>query len=118
FDLFVSISCDGYFQINMHVLILLKQLNLSIKVFILYNAALGMVRQWQESFYVERYSESLLDMNPDFVKLEESYGIKGMKVRKEEQVESALDEIFAYKGTFIVYFRFLCSENVFTLILT
>src|SRR5699024_11820560 len=75
-DLVVSISGDGGFQMNMQELILLKQWNLPIKVFILNNAALGMVRQWQESFYEERYSESLLDMNPDFVKLAESYGIK------------------------------------------
>src|SRR5699024_4994342 len=79
-------------------------------------AALGMVMQWQESFYEERYSESLLDMNPDFVKLAESYGIKGMKVRKEEQVESALEEIFAYDGTVVVDFRILRSEKVFQMI--
>src|SRR5699024_105846 len=103
-------------QMNMQELILLKQWNLPIKVFILNNAALGMVRQWQESFYEERYSESLLDMNPDFVKLAESYGIKGMKVRKEEQVESALEEIFAYEGRVVVDFRKLRSENGFPLI--
>src|SRR5699024_4918068 len=83
--LVVYISDDSDFLMNLQELIILKQLNLPIKVFILNNAALGMVRQWQESFYEERYSESLLDMNPDFVKLAESYGIKGMKVRKEEQ---------------------------------
>src|SRR5699024_5628008 len=115
-DLVVSISGDGGFQMNMQVLILLKQWNLPIKVFILNNAALGMVRQWQESFYEERYSESLLDMNPDFVKLAESYGIKGMKVRKEEQVESALEEIFAYDGPVVVDFRILRSEKVFPMI--
>ena len=115
-DLVVSISGDGGFQMNMQELILLKQWNLPIKVFILNNAALGMVRQWQESFYEERYSESLLDMNPDFVKLAESYGIKGMKVRKEEQVESALEEIFAYDGPVVVDFRILRSEKVFPMI--
>src|SRR5699024_2151102 len=87
--------------------------NLPIKVFILNNAALGMVRQWQESFYEEHYSESLLDMNPDYVKLAESYGIKGMKVRKEEQVESAREEIFAYDDTDVVDYRILRSEKVF-----
>src|SRR5699024_4859422 len=97
-------------------LILLKQWNLPIKVFILNNAASGMVRQWQESFYEERYSESLLDMNPDFVKLAESYGIKEMKVRKEEQVDSAHEEIFAYDGAVVVDFSILRSEKVFPMI--
>src|SRR5699024_12302038 len=87
-DLVVSISGDGGFQMNMQELILLKQWNLPIKVFIINNAALGMVRQWQESIYEERYSESLLDMNRDYVKLAESYGIKGMKERKREQEDS------------------------------
>src|SRR5699024_640013 len=87
-----------------------------IKVFILNNAALGMVRQRQESLYEERYSESLLDMNADCVKLAESYGIKGMKVRKEEEVESALEEIFAYDGQDVVDFRILRSEKVFPMI--
>src|SRR5690625_2138162 len=115
-DLVVSISGDGGFKMNMQELILLKQWNLPIKVFILNNAALGMVRQWQESFYEERYSESLLDMNPDFVKLAESYGIKGMKVRKEQQVESPLEEIFAYDGPVVVDFRIVRSEKVFPMI--
>src|SRR5699024_674814 len=115
-DLVISITGDGGFQMNLQELILLKQWKLPVKVFILNNAALGMVRQWQETFYEERYSESLLDENPDFVKLAESYGIKGMKVRKEEQVESALEEIFAYDGPVVVDFRILRSEKVFPMI--
>src|SRR5699024_2860535 len=104
------------FQMNMQELILLKQWNLPIKVFILNNAALGMVRQWQESFYEERYSESLLDMNPDFVKLAESYGIKGMKVRKEEQVESALEEIFAYDSMVVIDYKIIRYEKMLPMI--
>src|SRR5699024_9294332 len=111
-DLVVSISGDGGFQMNMQELILLKQWNLPVKVFIVNNAALGMVRQWQESFCEEGYSESLLDMNPHFVKLAESYGSKGMKVRKEEQVQSALEERFSYDGPVVVDLRILRSEKV------
>ena len=114
--LVVSISGDGGFQMNLQELILLKQWNLPVKVFILNNAALGMVRQWQESFYEERYSESLLDMNPDFVKIAESYGIKGMKIRKEDEVEETLKEVFAYDGPVLVDFRIVRSEKVYPMI--
>src|SRR5699024_9679556 len=115
-DLVVSISGDGGFQMNLQELILLKQHDLPVKVFILNNSALGMVRQWQEEFYDERYSESLLDVNPDFVKLAESYGIKGMRIEKDEEVESALEEIFAYDGPVVVDFRIIKKEKVFPMV--
>src|SRR5690625_4173013 len=112
-DVVVSISGDGGFQMNLQELILLKKYKLPVKVIILNNASLGMVRQWQESFYDERYSESLLDENPDFVKLAESYGIKGMRVEKDSEVESALKEIFAYDGPVVADFRIIRKEKVY-----
>ncbi|MFD2130703.1 biosynthetic-type acetolactate synthase large subunit [Pseudogracilibacillus auburnensis] len=115
-ELVVSISGDGGFQMNMQELMLLKQWNLPIKVIIMNNSALGMVRQWQESFYDERYSESLLDMNPDFVKLAESYGIRGMKIEQESEVEAALEEIFAYDGPVVADFRIIKFEKVYPMI--
>lgn len=115
-DLVVSISGDGGFQMNMQELILLKQWNLPIKVIIMNNQALGMVRQWQESFYDERYSESLLDQNPDFVKIAESYGIRGLRIDKEEQVEETLKDIFAYDGPVVVDFRIVHDEKVYPMV--
>lgn len=115
-ELVVSISGDGGFQMNMQELILLKQWDLPVKVIILNNAALGMVRQWQESFYDERYSESLLDMNPDFVKLAESYGIRGMKIEHESEVEAALQDIFSYDGPVVADFRIIKKEKVYPMI--
>src|SRR5690625_2507418 len=115
-DLVISITGDGGFQMNLQELMLLKEHNLPVKIIILNNAALGMVRQWQESFYEERYSESLLDLNPDFVKLAESYGIFGMKVEKDEDVETALKEMFAYDGPVVADFRIIKSEKVFPMI--
>ena len=115
-DLVISINGDGGFQMNLQELILLKQWNLPIKVIIMNNSALGMVRQWQESFYDERYSESLLDINPDFVKLAESYGIKGMRVEKDSEVESALKEIFAYDGPVVADFRIIRKEKVYPMV--
>src|SRR5690625_628502 len=64
-DLVLSINGDGGFQMNLQELAIVKQMNLPIKVIIINNEALGMVRQWQETFYEERYSESILDQNPD-----------------------------------------------------
>lgn len=115
-DLVISINGDGGFQMNMQELILLKQWNLPIKVFIMNNEALGMVRQWQEAFYDERYSQSLLDENPDFVKLAESYGIRGMRIDKESEVESALEDIFSYDGPVVVDFRIVKKEKVYPMI--
>ena len=115
-DVVVSISGDGGFQMNLQELILLKQFNLPIKVIIMNNSALGMVRQWQESFYDERYSESLLDTNPDFVKLAESYGVRGMKVEKESDVEAVLQDMLAYDGPVLADFRIVKKEKVFPMI--
>ena len=115
-DLVISITGDGGFQMNLQELILLKQWKLPVKVFILNNAALGMVRQWQETFYEERYSESLLDENPDFVKLAESYGVKGIKVDKDADVEATLKEVFAYDGPVVVDFRIIKKEKVYPMI--
>lgn len=115
-DLVVSISGDGGFQMNMQELMLLKQFNLPVKVIILNNSALGMVRQWQETFYDERYSESLFDVNPDFVKMAESYGIRGMKVEKEADVEAALQDILSYDGPVLADFRIIKKEKVYPMI--
>ncbi|MEI3604222.1 biosynthetic-type acetolactate synthase large subunit [Pseudogracilibacillus sp. SE30717A] len=115
-DVVISISGDGGFQMNMQELMLLKQYNLPVKVIILNNSALGMVRQWQESFYDERYSESLFDTNPDFVKLAESYGIRGMKVEKDSDVEAALKEILAHDGPVVADFRIIRKEKVYPMI--
>ncbi|MGM8211327.1 biosynthetic-type acetolactate synthase large subunit [Virgibacillus sp. W0430] len=115
-DLVISISGDGGFQMNLQELMIVKEWNLPIKIIILNNQALGMVRQWQESFYDERYSESLLDMNPDFVKLAESYGIRGVKVEKEEDVPSVLRDIFTYDGPVLVDCRIVRKEKVYPMI--
>src|SRR5699024_4655346 len=81
----VSIVGDGGFQMTMQELEVIKQHQLPIKVIIVNNEALGMVRQWQEKFYEERYSSSLMTENPDFVKLAEGFGIRGIRVSNEAE---------------------------------
>lgn len=115
-DLVVSINGDGGFQMNLQELAVVKQRNLPIKIIIVNNEALGMVRQWQESFYEERYSESILDQNPDFVKLAESYGIRGERVTREDEVVDKLKDIFAYDGPVVLDARVVKLENVFPMI--
>src|SRR5699024_9459747 len=97
-DLVVSIVGDEGYQMTLHELSIIHERNLPVKIVIVNNADLGMVRQWQESFYEERYSESILQTNPDFVKLAESYGVKGMKIDSEKDVPNALKEAFSYDG--------------------
>ena len=86
----VAVVGDGGFQMTMQELATLKQYNLPVKVVIVNNEALGMVRQWQEKFYEERYSESLMQTNPDFVKLGESFGVKSFRYTEEDEVSDEL----------------------------
>ncbi|WP_067729030.1 biosynthetic-type acetolactate synthase large subunit [Oceanobacillus damuensis] len=115
-DLVISIVGDAGFQMTLQELSVVKHRNLPVKVIIVNNEALGMVRQWQESFYEERYSESLLSENPDFVKLAESYGIRGVRVDKEEDAVRVLEEIMAYDGPVVADFRVVRETSVYPMI--
>jgi acetolactate synthase-1/2/3 large subunit len=94
-----------------------KQYRIPVKVLVLNNRYMGMVRQWQQFFYGSRYSESYMDSLPDFVKLAEAYGHVGMRIEKPEDVEGALREAFALKDR-LVFMDFLTdqTENVFPMV--
>lgn len=111
------VTGEGSIQMNIQELSTCKQYHLPIKVILLNNRYLGMVRQWQEFFYENRYSESYMDSLPDFVKLAESYGHVGMRIEKPEDVEGALKEAFDMKSRF-VFMDFVTDqkENVFPMI--
>jgi acetolactate synthase-1/2/3 large subunit len=102
---------------NIQELSTCAQYSLPIKVILLNNRYLGMVRQWQEFFYQNRYAESYMDSLPDFVKLAESYGHVGMQITKPGDVEGALVEAFAKKDRF-VFMDFITdqAENVFPMV--
>ena len=96
-----------------------KQFNLPIKIINLNNRYMGMVRQWQEFFYGNRYAESYMDALPDFVKLAESYGHIGMKIEKSADIEPALKEAFSEKlKEKLVFMDFITdqTENVFPMV--
>lgn len=98
----LCISGDGSFQMNMQELAVCRKYNLPVKVFILDNSVLGMVRQFQTVFYDHRYSATNLDGNPDFVKLVEAYGFKGIRVTDESKLESTVREVLKAKDEFIL----------------
>ncbi|SHM89314.1 biosynthetic-type acetolactate synthase large subunit [Gracilibacillus kekensis] len=115
-DTVVAIVGDGGFQMTLQELSILQEKGLPVKVIIVNNQALGMVRQWQEAFYSERYSQSIFSIQPDFVKLAESYNIKGMQLKTQDEFIKALPEIFNYEGPVVVDARVLQQENVFPMI--
>ncbi len=107
---------DGGFQMTIQELGLLSKLQCDIKVFILDNAALGMVRQWQELFFNKRYSQTTMDNNPDFIKIVEAYGLQGAMVRTADEFDSAVKKAFSGKGPFIVHCLLEGNENVYPII--
>ncbi len=111
------VTGEGSIQMNIQELATCTQSKLPIKIILLNNGYLGMVRQWQEFFYEERYAESYMTSLPDFVKLAESYGHVGMRIEKPADVEGALKEAFALKDR-LVFLDFLTDprENVYPMI--
>jgi acetolactate synthase I/II/III large subunit len=92
------------------------QYRLPIKIFILNNEWMGMVRQWQELTYEGRYSSSYSDSLPDFVALAQAYGWKGIRVSKPEELDSAIEEMLAYDGPVMFDCRVTKNANCFPMI--
>ncbi len=112
-----DIAGDGSFQMNIQELATAVREKLPVNVAILNNGYLGMVRQWQEMFFNRRYSSTVLaDGNPDFVKVAEAYGAKGILVEHTDQVRPALEDAVATDGPVILDFRINPEENVFPMV--
>ena len=111
------VTGEGSIQMCIQELSTCKQYHLPVKVILLNNRYLGMVRQWQEFFHGDRLSESYMDALPDFVKLAEAYGHVGMRIEKPGDVEGALSEAFAMKDR-LVFMDFITDqkENVFPMV--
>ena len=111
------VTGEGSIQMNIQELSTCKQFHLPIKVILLNNGYLGMVRQWQEFFHGNRYSESYMDALPDFIKLAEAYGHVGVRVNRPGDVEGALKEAFARKDDLVFLdFHTDPTENVFPMV--
>ncbi|MDQ0244655.1 acetolactate synthase-1/2/3 large subunit [Bacillus fengqiuensis] len=112
----VAIVGDAGFQMTLQELSVLKELDLPVKVVIINNQSLGMVRQWQEIFYEERYSHSLIPNQPNWLKLAEAYGIKGLQASNEQEAHEVLKEAFATKEPVLMNFYVAPTENVYPMV--
>ena len=106
---------DGGFQMTAAELSTIAQEEIKLHVAIINNGYLGMVRQWQEFFYERRYAATPL-LNPDFVKLAEAHGLKGLRVEKRSQVEKAVREAEAHDGTVVIDFRVEQEDSVYPMV--
>ena len=111
-----DIAGDGSIQMNIQELATAVQYNLPVKIAIINNNFLGMIRQWQELFYEKRYSFSNLNINPDFVKLAESYGAVGLRAKKPEEVEDILKTALSIKKPVIMDFVVAQEEGVYPMV--
>lgn len=114
--LVVDIAGDGSIQMNIQEVITAVCNCLPVKVAILNNHYLGMVRQWQELFYDKNYSGTCLDASPDFVKLAEAYGAVGLRATRPEDVEPVLREAFAVKRPVLMDFIVSPEEGVYPIV--
>jgi len=112
----IAIVGDGGFQMNVQELSTAVQYNLPVKVFIINNSNLGMVRQWQEVFYNKRYSAIDLSICPDYVRLAEAYGVKGLRAKEPSEMLDVLNEALSHDGPVVADMVVAYDENVFPMV--
>lgn len=112
----LSISGDGGFQMCTQELAVIREQNLPVKIIILNNSSLGMVRQWQEIFYESRFSHSKFSSQPDFVKLADAFGIKGYVIEDVAQAETIFNEVLTNNEPVLLDIRIDPDENVYPMI--
>jgi len=111
-----DIAGDGSIQMNIQELATAVKYNFPVKVAILNNGYLGMVRQWQELFFGKRYSHTYIENSVDFVKLAEAYGAKGLRATKKDEVEKVINEALSYNGPVLIDFQISKEENVWPMV--
>lgn len=113
----ICISGDASFQMNLQELGTLAQFGIHVKTVIINNGWQGMVRQWQEAFYGERYSSSNMQVGmPDFVQLAAAFGIKGMVIQSRDELKAAVAEMLAHDGPVLVDARVKRDENCYPMV--
>jgi len=106
---------DGGFQMTLQELGVCAQWNVGVKIVLLDNEYLGMVRQWQELFFDRRYSFVNLT-NPDFIKIADGFGVKGATVDNAKDIEGAIKKMLKHKGAYLLHVKVIKEENVFPMI--
>jgi acetolactate synthase-1/2/3 large subunit len=112
----ISICGDGGFQMNLQELATLVQNRLPVKICILNNNFLGMVRQWQELFFDKRYSSTCMELPIDFIKLAEAFGANGFQATRTDEVEAVIKKGFATPGPVIMEFKIAREEKVLPMV--
>lgn len=112
----ILFSGDGGIQMNIQELATVRKVPVPVKIFIFDNNRLGMVRQWQKHFYGSRYSQSVLDDNPDFCMIANAYGIEGVKLDSREVFFEKIDDILSNDKTMVVHLITDPDENVYPII--
>ncbi|MCE7622270.1 acetolactate synthase 2 catalytic subunit [Vibrio fluvialis] len=115
-DQSILITGDGSFMMNIQELGTLKRRQIPVKMVLLNNQRLGMVRQWQSLFFDGRHSETILDDNPDFIMLAKAFDIPGKTITRKEEVEPALKEMLESKTAYLLHVAIDEEENVWPLV--
>lgn len=115
-DEVVLVSGDGSFMMNVQELGTIRRAQLKVKMVLIDNQRLGMVRQWQELFFDGRYSETILSDNPDFIALAAAFGIPGETITCKEQIAPALERLLASESAYLLHVAISEEENVWPLV--
>jgi len=112
----IDIAGDGSIQMNIQELATVMQYKLPVKIAILNNGYLGMVRQWQERFYDNVYAHTDIMCAPDFVKLADAYGALGLRATEKQEVEDIIAKALSHKGPVIMDFQVDREEGVYPMV--
>jgi acetolactate synthase-1/2/3 large subunit len=115
-DTSIVVSGDGSFMMNVQELATIKRFRLPVKIVVVDNQRLGMVKQWQQLFFDGRYSETDLSDNPDFVSLAAAFAIPGHSISRKDEVADALDAMFTWPGPYLLHVRIDETDNVWPLV--
>jgi acetolactate synthase-1/2/3 large subunit len=115
-DTVIAVSGDGSIMMNVQELATIKRYQVPVKVVLIDNAKLGMVRQWQDLFFEGRLSETDLSDNPDFIMLAQSFDIKARVITKKNEVDAAVKEMLDHNGPFLLQVKIDAAENVWPLV--
>lgn len=116
YDTSIVVSGDGSFMMNVQELATIKRFRLPVKIIVIDNQRLGMVKQWQQLFFDGRYSETDLSDNPDFVSLAAAFAIPGHSISRKDEVADALDAMFTWPGPYLLHVRIDETDNVWPLV--
>jgi acetolactate synthase-1/2/3 large subunit len=115
-DCVIAVTGDGSFMMNVQELSTIKRFQIPVKILLIDNAKLGMVRQWQDLFFDGRLSETDLSDNPDFIMLATAFDIKAKQITKKSEITAAVQEMFDHDGSYLLQLKIDAQENVWPLV--